>query len=195
MEQIAKKKTQRSASIATTASSAAESGVRLFSSLEHYGSLVIAVLCSFVSLAILVASDGQPVDKWPIWPTLCPAIVAAISNSAIRIGHFYSVAISWWYHASKRGSIRAFERHWEIGNSVARAMFQDRHLSLLNLACIAVSLVVIDGPFLQMASTVVLTTQPMNMTLNLPLPAELPTAFSGFYQHHVLTPTSESNAR
>lgn len=158
------------------------------------GSLCLAAFCVFASLAILLASDGQPVDRWSISPTVYLAIVAAIANSAVRVGHFHAVPVSWWYHASKGGSIRALERHWEINNSVGRALFYARHLSLLNLACIAVSLAVIDGPFLQRASTVVLTRQTTNVTLNILLPAELPTGFSGYYQHHVLTPTPETNA-
>ena len=162
--------------------------------LAGVGSLCVAVLCIFVSLAILVASHGQPVDNWPIWPTVYLAIVAAISNSAVRLGHFHSVPISWWHHASKGGSIRTLERHWEINNSVAREIYHSRHLSVLNLACIAVSLAVIDGPFLQRASTVILTRQTTNVTLSLPLPAELPAGFSGYYQYQVLNINAESNA-
>lgn len=158
------------------------------------GSLCVTICCVFASLAILVVSDGQNADSWPISPTVYLAIVAAISNSAVRLGHFHSVPISWWYHASRGSSIRALERHWEINNSVARAIFHSRHLSLLNLACVAVSLAVIDGPFLQRASTVVLTTRTTNVILEIPIPGELPTGFCGYYQDHVLNQTPQGNA-
>ena len=68
---------------------------------------------------------------------------------------------------------------------MVRAIFHSRHMSLLNIACLAGSFVIIDGPLLQRASTIVSGTQSTNITLNLPLPIELPTGFSGAWKHHV----------
>lgn len=72
---------------------------------------------------------------------------------------------------------------------MVRAIFHSRHISLLNIACLAGSFVIIDGPLLQRASTVVPATQSANVTLNLPLPAELPTGFSGGWKNHILEET------
>ena len=150
------------------------------------GGLCITVCCVLASLAILVTSNGQPVDSWAVEPTVCLAIVAAIANSAVRLARFQAIPISWWYKASRGGTVRALERHWEINNSVIRAIFHSRHMSLLNIACLAGSFVIIDGPLLQRASTVVPATLSMDVTMNIPLPAELPTGFSGFYEQHIL---------
>ena len=49
------------------------------------GALCVAVGCVFTSLAILLMSDGSPVDDWPIYPTVYSAIVAAIANSALAL--------------------------------------------------------------------------------------------------------------
>jgi len=59
-----------------------------------------------------------------------------------------------------------------------------RHVSILTLACIAVSFVIIDGPLLQRASTVVAAETTKTVMLDLRLPAELPSAFSGAYLNH-----------
>ena len=156
------------------------------------GGLCITVCCVLASLAILVTSNGQPVDSWAVEPTVYLAIVAAIANSAVRLARFQAVPISWWYKTSRGGTVRALERHWEINNSVIRAIFHSRHMSLLNIACLAGSFVIIDGPLLQRASTVVPATLSMDVTMNIPLPAELPTGFSGFYEQHILWETDMS---
>ena len=57
--------------------------------------LCITVGCVFGSLAILMVSDGQPVESWTIEPTVCLAIVAAIANSALRLARFQAIPISW----------------------------------------------------------------------------------------------------
>ena len=47
----------------------------------------------------------------------------------------------------------------------------------------------LSRPLLQRASTIVPAMQSTNVTLNLPLPAELPTGFSGAWKHHILEET------
>ena len=59
--------------------------------------LCVTVGCVFTSLAILKASDGQPVDSWAVEPTVYLAIVAAVANSALRLARFQAIPIS-WYH-------------------------------------------------------------------------------------------------
>lgn len=58
--------------------------------------LCVTVGCVFASLAILMVSDGQPVDSWTIEPTVYLAIVAAIANSALRLARFQAIPISWY---------------------------------------------------------------------------------------------------
>lgn len=71
---------------------------------------------------------------------------------------------------------------------------QSRHSSLLNIACIAGALVVIDGPFLQRASTVVPAQKTSALTLNITLMPELPTGFTGTIQYgEVNSPVAELN--
>ena len=109
-----------------------------------FGGLCVTVCCVLASLAILVTSNKQPVDSWAIEPTVYLAIVAAVANSAVRLARFQAIPISWWYKASRGGTVRALERHWEINNSVIRAIFHSRHMSLLNIACLAGSFVIVS---------------------------------------------------
>ena len=63
---------------------------------------------------------------------------------------------------------------------------------MLNLACIAGALVVVDGPFLQRASSVITAQQRSNATLDINLPPELPTGFTGAYDKRTVWETSDS---
>lgn len=59
-------------------------------------------------------------------------------------------------------------------------------MSILTVACFATSFVIVDGPLLQRASTVIPATVTSNVTLNLHLPPEAPYGLSGVYQNHEL---------
>lgn len=56
-------------------------------------------------------------------------------------------------------------------------------MSVLNIACIAGVLVVIDGPFLQRASTVVPATKISTTAMQITLMPELPTGFTGIVKN------------
>lgn len=66
-----------------------------------------------------------------------------------------------------------------------------RHLSALHIACIAVALVVIDGPLLQRASTVERATQTKAVTLDLRMVPEIPSDFTGEVTNHLLAAPNE----
>ncbi|KAK3725481.1 hypothetical protein LTR37_000451 [Vermiconidia calcicola] len=141
--------------------------------------LVTAIGCIFASLAILLVSDGQSVDNWPIPPSVYLAIVTAIANSSLVLAYTEATPVSWWYSISRGRSIRSLERQWQVTRSLLQAIAHIRHISLLHLACVAIAFVVIDGPLLQRASTVVRATQASNVTIDLNLLPELPTGFTG----------------
>lgn len=142
--------------------------------------LLVSICCIFASLAILMVSDRQPIDNWPIEPTVYLAIVAAIANSALHLARAQAIPVSWWYQAAQGRTIRVLERQWEVSQSLMRALLHSRHMSLVTIACICTSFVIIDGPLLQRASSVVPATTQSNVTLHVVLPPELPKGFSGF---------------
>ena len=83
----------------------------------------------------------------------------------------------------KGNTIKGLELEWEAGQSFMRAIIRsvkNRQIwSLLTTAGLAVALVVIDGPLLQRASSVKLTTISRNITLDIGISPELPTGFCG----------------
>ena len=147
--------------------------------LAGVAALALAVGCVFGSLIILLVSDGQAVARWTVQPQVYLAIVAAIANSAVVLAFSQAVPISWWYHASRGGSVESLERHWQASNTLLGAIFNGRNISLLTLASIATSLVIVDGPFLQRSSSVITATTDQPITLDVQLPSELPYGFSG----------------
>ena len=56
--------------------------------------ICIVLGCIVASLAVLIVSDGQAVDSWPIQPTVYLAIVAAIANSALALARQEGVTVS-----------------------------------------------------------------------------------------------------
>ena len=98
--------------------------------------LCVTIGCVFASLAILVVSDGQPIDSWAIEPTVFLAIVAAIANSALRLGRAQAIPISWWYKASRGGTIRSLERVWGIQQQCGTSNLPQPASILLGMICI-----------------------------------------------------------
>ena len=56
----------------------------------------LSFACMFVSLAILVVSHEQPINTWPIQPTVYLAIAAAVANCALGFARYSAIPIAWW---------------------------------------------------------------------------------------------------
>jgi hypothetical protein len=145
--------------------------------------LTVAIMCIFGSLTILIVSNGQPVTNWPVSPTVYLAIVTAVANSCFALALAQARPVSWWYRASRGASIKALEGHWHTINTVGGAFFYGK-ISILTAACIVTAFAIVDGPLLQKASSVRLTTTTNNITLNLQVLPELQTGFSANYWDH-----------
>ncbi|OQO02797.1 hypothetical protein B0A48_11080 [Cryoendolithus antarcticus] len=147
--------------------------------LAGIAALCLTVGCSAFALAILIASNNQPVDTWTVQPTVYIAVAAAIANTSIAFAYGRAVPIAWWYQASKGATIRALEQRWQIGSSVSQAVRYGRRLTWTTGVAILVAVMIVDGPLLQRASKVVSATQTSMVELNISLAPELPTGFSG----------------
>ncbi|KAK4893441.1 hypothetical protein LTR27_008123 [Elasticomyces elasticus] len=147
--------------------------------------LCIAIGCIFFTLAILIASNDAPVTTWVVQPTVYLAIAAAIANSALSFAYAQAAPIAWWYRLSRPGgaTIRAMERQWQASQSLTRAAGQSQRMTLVIAASMLVALMIIDGPLLQRASSVIVATQTQAVTLQVILPLEVPTGFSGYDQY------------
>lgn len=63
----------------------------------------------------------------------------------MRYSCIQGVVIAWWYRASKGSSLEKLHYDWRAGTTIRGALNSGRHLGLLGLACIASTLVFIDG--------------------------------------------------
>lgn len=144
--------------------------------------LSIAVCCPIAALAILLVSDRQSIDSWPVQPAVYLAIIAALMNTALQVARAEALPIHWWYRAFRGSTIKKLERQWEVGNSFASAIRHSRkHVSNASIASLALTLFIIDGPLLQRASTIGPGTRSSQVTLELMLAPEIPTGFSGYW--------------
>ncbi|RYP51331.1 hypothetical protein DL768_003335 [Monosporascus sp. mg162] len=62
--------------------------------------------------------------------------------------------ISWWVKMMLGGSLNDCHRYWNYSKSVWAAATSGKHFNKVALACLMTTIVVIDGPILQHASTV-----------------------------------------
>ena len=82
-----------------------------------------------------------------------------------------------------RGSTLA-KLHWDwrAGTTLRGALTSGRHIGLLGLACIASTFVVIDGPLLQRASTVIPAPVDKPIPLNISMAPQVPRGYTGYWQ-------------
>jgi hypothetical protein len=146
--------------------------------------LLVAVVCLFVSLGIILGSKGAPVDSWYFQPTVYLTIATAVSNTALNAALAQAAPISWWYKACKGSTIRDLELEWEAGQSFPRAIYrslkQGRYFNLLTISSMVVALVVVDGPLLQRSFSVHSATVNRAIVQKISIAPELPTGFSGW---------------
>ena len=138
---------------------------------------ILMTLASMVTaLGILVGSHDQPVESWTVQPSAYLAMCAAIANQSMRFAAFHGLVTTWWLKALQGSTLAQLHWNWRAGTTVGGAIMAGRNMGLLGLACISSTLIAIDAPLLQKATTVV----PANpVTLNVTMAQELPTAYSG----------------
>ncbi|KAG0650828.1 hypothetical protein D0Z07_2842 [Hyphodiscus hymeniophilus] len=105
--------------------------------------LVVCLACLSGAIAILVRSDGQPVDL-------------------------------------RGGTVTDLHKHWSSGDGFWSALAAGRHFNFISLGSIAATLIVIDQPLIQRASTIVSTprTYLANITAN--IAPEIPYGYTGY---------------
>jgi hypothetical protein len=126
--------------------------------------LVSVAVCCLGPVAILKDSDGKPTATWPdqkhpIQPAVLLSIFAAIGNTLLRYALFQGWSIAWWVEALRGSTVGDLHRPWEYGTSVLASVTSTRHFNRIALGTFIVSIVVIDGPLLQKATSS--TTRPL----------------------------------
>jgi hypothetical protein len=116
--------------------------------------LTLAVLQIIASYAVLAASDGEEIANWNYEPNVYLATLVAVSNKAITFAVVQGTVVTFWLRALKGTTIAQLHRDWSYGLHVYKAICAGRNFSLVALACIFSTLVIIDGPLLQVSRSV-----------------------------------------
>ncbi|QKX64138.1 uncharacterized protein TRUGW13939_11311 [Talaromyces rugulosus] len=131
--------------------------------------LLLAVAAILGCVAVLISSNGALVETWPFTPyPISPAVLLAIfsatTNVCLTSALHEGLNYAWWQAAIRGTTLGRLYRYWDHGNSLLASLSAGRHLSWIGVASIAVSLVVVDVPLLQRASTTRLATIYTNST-------------------------------
>jgi len=149
--------------------------------------LLGAILCAFATVAILEISDGLPLDSWQVaghnvQPAVLLSIFATLANMLLRQALAEGVRIRWWTRAQKGTSIGVLHRTWLHGNAFWPVVFSGRQMGLVGVSSLLVVALMIDGPFLQRASSVASVPRKSEFNMTLPVsPSPFMTGATGQY--------------
>lgn len=142
--------------------------------------LLLAILSILAAGVVLVVSNNAPTAGWRFQPSTYLAAFTAIANQGMQHACLQGVAIAWWTAAIQGTTLAELHQRWEQGVSLRAAVMSGRRIGIAGLACILCSLVVIDGPLLQKASTVKAVPRfDSPLTLNVSMVPEMPRNWSG----------------
>lgn len=142
--------------------------------------LLFSLFCMAGSIAILYRSDGQPVQHWKISPTVYLALFTTGANMSLRFAFNEGVKISWWHQALNGSSVRDLHQLWLYGDTFWSALFSGRNFNMVALASVATTLVVIDQPLIQRASTIVPVHRYHPVHVVAQIAPEIPWGYTGY---------------
>lgn len=145
--------------------------------------LLVALLSIIASFLVLQLSHGQRSAQWTWQPSTFIAIITAVANQAVRYAALQGIVTAWWSLAMRSSGATLLELHsaWTTGTGVWSALTAGKKTSIFAIVCVASTLVAIDGPLLQKASTIVSGSPPhQNVQLNFTIAPEIPTNITGF---------------
>ncbi len=121
--------------------------------------LLGAVLCAVAAAVVLMVSNGQSISRWKInqtnvQPTVLLAIFSALANACLRFAFSEGHVIAWWREALRGSSISNLHSHWVYGQGFFGGIFARPNINVVALSSFFITIVLIDGPLLQRASTI-----------------------------------------
>lgn len=161
-----------------------------------------ATLCFGAAAAVVLwLSDGQNTQSWfYVSPSVLLAICTMLANACLGFALSEGFVIAWWTQAMQTGPVRRLHDNWSYGTSFFGALEGIFKGSLISLATIAASVVIVDGPLLQRASTTSITQRSsISPAVNITIATHLPFGYTGMdfagdvgaqAQRPVLTPWS-----
>jgi hypothetical protein len=142
---------------------------------------LLAVLCTAACVGVLAAANGSPVSQWRVAPSVILAILAAVVNASLGFALAEAVNYRWWIQALEGGStLNDLERVWMYGTSFGSALTAGKHVNLIAVASMVVTILAIDGPLLQRAiSTNISDINVHGTPINVTLADQIPLGYSG----------------
>jgi hypothetical protein len=142
---------------------------------------LLAVLCTAACIGVLAAANGSPVSQWRVAPPVILAILAAVVNASLSFALAEAVNYRWWIQALEGGStLSDLERVWMYGTNFGSALTAGKHVNLIAVASVVVTILAIDGPLLQRAlSTNVSDINVHGAPINVTLADQIPLGYSG----------------
>ncbi|KAL7905872.1 hypothetical protein GGI35DRAFT_459520 [Trichoderma velutinum] len=141
-------------------------------------SLLGCISCIAATVAILKASDGQPTDDWSLSPTVYLALLTTALNRLAQVAFSEGVKIVWWRAAIRGTTVSHLHRYWASGDSTVSALQLGRGFNIVSLAKLAVTLIAIDQPLIQRASSVVAQHPENPISVSAPIAPEIPYGYT-----------------
>jgi hypothetical protein len=101
------------------------------------------------------------------------------SNKALAFAAIQGTVITFWLRALRGTTLGQMHRDWSYGLYVWQAIVFGRNCSLLALVCVCATIVAMDGPLLQRASSVRSVIPDSPVTLAVSVSPEVPSYFTG----------------
>jgi hypothetical protein len=144
-------------------------------------SFLIVIVSAIACAAIVILSDGDLVDSWQIRPSIWLALLAAAINTALVYAAFEGMQVYWWTRAIRGCDLATLQRIWLFGTSVWSAALSARYCNLIAIVTVAATLVALDGPLLQRASSTLISQVQNNVTVHATVANHLPFGYSGLH--------------
>lgn len=111
-----------------------------------------SLMCTALSVFILIASDQTDQDSWSIQPSVYLAVLAPLGNILLRYCLSEGLVNDWWNLASRRTTLKALHNRWEHGTSLKSAATSFSSFDKISAAKILIAATFAVNPLLQRAS-------------------------------------------
>ncbi|KAK4445146.1 hypothetical protein QBC34DRAFT_473034 [Podospora aff. communis PSN243] len=139
------------------------------------------VACAVACIIVLRASDGANTEEWTVTPSVLVSIFTALGNASLRFALAEGFQMAWWRRATdKPRTISRLHEYYQHGTSALSAGLSLRHPSFIGVATLLVTILAIDGPILQRASSTALVVRETDaVPVSITLGTQLPYGFTG----------------
>jgi hypothetical protein len=146
-----------------------------------FSCLLACLGCLAASVFVLVKSNDQPQSDWSVTPTVWVSVFTTALNILARQIFHDGNRIAWWYQVRRGTSIRDLDACWTHGDGFWSAILSaPKQMSFVTFASIAVTILVIDQPLMQRASTVVTSNRVTDVPVSFAIAREFAWGFTAY---------------